>query len=298
MTIQEAKEIYEKRDEVSAEEEYKLIEALEYLVSETGDPSWIKELGSFYDARRLYTQALKYYEEAAAKGVVSAYEKMGDICYYGRLGKKDHAQAFCYYSLGAEQQDPYAMMKLADMHKNGYSVRRDPLKSEAILEEAYDLVKDKDDISLPIPEICTRLARMKKADGKIEETIRLYRQAKDILQKRMSGKVVSRDLNTMEWLVTDLYTMTDPDTASLDLFDLYYLMNGPVTVTFAYDGHYHTASAFPEDDRLSVEFEGEVYSSPADFIAHAKLDGKPLASLWDEISDIRIKKKISGRFMA
>ncbi len=298
MTIGEAKEIYERRGNITPEEEYLLIEALECLVKETDDPFYTEELGRFYDERRLYEAALRYYEEAAEKGCVSAFEKAGNIYYYGRLGKKDHARAFACYSAGAEQGDPGAMMKLADMYKNGYSVRRDPLKSEKILEAAYELVRGKTDISLPVPEIATRLARMKKADGKIEETVRLYKEAKEILQARMLEKVTSRDLNTMEWLITDLHTMAPPDEHHPELFDLYDLMDKAVTVTFACGGKYYTAVSVPEDDRAEVEFEGDLYSSPADFIAHAKIEGQPLASLWDRISDITLKKKISGRFRA
>ena len=40
------------------------------------------------------------------------------------------------------------------------------------------------------------------------------------------------DMNTLKWMIEDLYTMIKVDKHSINLFDLYHLLKTPSTITF------------------------------------------------------------------
>ena len=92
MTVQEAKDIFNKygrKSVLTDDEEFVLLEAIKYLVEETGSTKWMIELGGYYYEQKKFDLALKYYELADTYGDKWAPEGLGYIWYYGRTGVKD-----------------------------------------------------------------------------------------------------------------------------------------------------------------------------------------------------------------
>ena len=287
MTIEEAKQIFERNawlDRPDVQEKGELITALETLIRETGEYEWMMELAGLYVADKQYDKAVKYYEMAFEHGCDMAAENLGTLYYYGRTGKPDYAKAMEYCTKAAEAGSINALVRMSDMYKNGYGVKRNPEEAVKMLEKACELVKDTEVIDDPLPEVFTRLARFRRAEDKIDEAIELYEQAKGFLAGRLLDNPVFADLNTMEWLVTELYDLKEPDAENLDLFDLYWLLKKPSVYALDIDETQYVARAVGMENETAVLFEGKRYDSPGDFLQHAMISGERLVQLWEQIN--------------
>ena len=123
LTIEKAQQIlddYYDLTQPTYEDDIQLINALEYLIKETNNPEYMVELGGWYYGQKQFDLAEEYYLMAAKLDYNNAYECLGYIYYYGRVGQPDYEKAFHYYKLASDQGNLVAAYKLADMYKNGY----------------------------------------------------------------------------------------------------------------------------------------------------------------------------------
>ena len=237
-------------------------EALGYLIETENEPRYMMQLGGYYYAMRKFDLALRYYEMAADLDYEEAYSCLGYVWYYGRTGVKDYKRAFECFSKCMEKGDMVATYKVADMYKNGYYVQKDMAKYKSIIEDLYAKVRLENNLDAPIPEIYTRLAKIRQDVGRIDEAVDLYMQAKFFLAQRISYNDFFGNLNIMDWLINDLYQLIDFDDTDFDLFDLYYLMKKPVKIAFRYEQKKYTVESFQEEEECTVKFQNKWYSYP------------------------------------
>ena len=64
-----------------------------------------------------------------------------------------------------------------------------------------------------------------------EFAVELYLRSKHFLAQRIGYHPFFGNLNIMKWLIEDLYKLMEPDPSDADLFDLYYYLDTPVTVS-------------------------------------------------------------------
>ena len=290
MTIKEAKEIcarLECYDETLSEDDFFLYtEALGFLIEKTRKPKYMLALGGVYYARKDFDLALKYYEMAADLGSESAIQGLGYIWYYGRTGTVDYEKAFRYFS--SLKHNIVAQYKVADMYKNGYYVEKDYDKYKRIIERLYEDVKDMENPFAPVPEIFTRIASIRTKEGKTDEAIRLYCEAKDVLAQRIEDNPFFGNLTIMKYLIKNLYELKAPDLKNIDLFDLYELLTKPVKVTFMYDGEKFVVEAVEEDGEVIISFDGKWYRTTDDFFAKASIDGLRLVVIGWGLYDFEV----------
>ena len=294
MTVEEARALYEKyKREIHWDNNHKhedeLFEVTEFLLNETHDPWYSSDLGSFYYDRRQFDLARKYYEMTYELGDHAIAVCLGYIWYYGRTGTVDYEKAFRYYSEAARLGNDEATRKLADMYKNGYFVEKNEAKYREMIEELYEAHKDDERRFIELPDICTRLAGIRKQEGNIEEAVRLLQTAKEDLPMRMRLTEFFGDINVMDWLINDLYSMIEPDYASLDIFDLFYVLKKPCTVTFRWKRKKYEIRSVIEDGEYAVTFDGHWYRSANELFRNAKLEGKPLYVRYQEIYNVEVK---------
>ena len=288
MDIREANSIrreFERADSHSEEEIFLYTEAMGYLIRETADPHAMMALGGFYYDKKHFELALKYYEMAAEYKLPAAYEGLGYIWYYGRTGKRDFEKAFHYYSLAKDAGIAEAAVKVADMYKNGYYVERNYEKYKETIEELYPKVIKARFLHEPVPEVCTRLAMIRKEEGDIDEAVRLLYQAKDFQAQRLRYNNFFGDINIMKWLIDDLYEMIEFDTNDFDLFDCMWLLSGgaSVKIGFCHNQTPVTIEAAAENGEFAIRWGEEVYPDRDTFYARAMLDGQRLMSLQDDL---------------
>ena len=286
MTIAEARRIerdFYDNPNPTEDDVFLFTEAMDYIIQATKDPQAMMSLGGYFYDERKFDLALKYYEMAAEYKIDSAYECLGYIWYYGRTGTKDYEKAFNYYKLAKDAGNIVAAYKLADMYKNGYYVEKDYDAYCKIIEELYPKIKNSTYLGDPLPEIFTRLARIRTEQGKKDEAVQLYYSAKDFLAQRISYNAFFGYLNIMMWLEDDLYKLVDFDNDNFDLYDLYYLAKSPVKVRFYFDEEEQAWEVVEEDGELVIRFNDKWYKTGEDFFAKACIDDLPLTHIYDAL---------------
>ncbi len=294
MTVEEARKLYEKyKKELAWNNDHTNEEALTeitgFLLRKTGDPWYSMDLGGYYYGCEKYDLAQKYYELAYEQGDCSAALCLGYIWYYGRTGMVDYEKAFRYFNEAAEQGEDEAKRKIADMYKNGYYVPKDYERSCEIIESLYEAHKNDLYAFEQLPDLCTRLAEIRRKQGRIQEAVHLYLQAKKILPQRMKYTEFFGDVNVMDWLICHLYEISDPDYADLDLFDLLYVLKKPGRAVFHWNGNPYEMISVMEEGEYAVQFLGHWYRSMNDLFRKARLNGKPLYVCSDEIYDVEVR---------
>lgn len=288
MTAKEAREIeagFQRNTNPSEEDIFLYTEAMNYLIQEESRPEDMMQLGGWYYETRDFDLALKYYEMAAAYDIDAADECLGYIWYYGRTGERDYEKAFRHYAKSMDRGNLVSTYKVADMYKNGYFVGKDYEKYKEIIEELYPKVRDARFLGEPLPEVFTRLARIRKEEGRLEDAADLYLKAKDFLAQRISYNPFFGNLNIMKWLIDDLYEIIEFDPECFDFYDLYYILNRPAKVSFIYQGKKHALESLFEDGACVVHFEDKWFRSRDEFFRKAVLDGQKLTTIYDALYD-------------
>lgn len=291
MTVEEAKKLVEEFSEnkrITDEDEFTFIEAMNFLIEELHDPADMMWLGGYYYEKKLFDLALKYYEMAATYDYDPAYECLGYIWYYGRTGEKNYEKAFKYFSKMMDKGNLVATYKVADMYKNGYFVEKNQKKYEEMIEELYPKVKKCNNVFDPVPEVYTRLARIRADQGNKREAVNLYFYAKDFLAQRIRFNAFFGNLNIMKWLIDDLYELVDFDPSFFDFYDCYYLLKTPHKITFTYNGEKQELISEQDGNECAVCFNGKWYHGRDEFYKEACIGDDKLTSIYRKFKDFKI----------
>jgi len=286
MTVKEARDIkknFYDLENPTEEDIFLYTEAMDYLITTEKKPEDMMSLGGWYYGRKQFGLARKYYEMASVYDIDAADECLGYIWYYGRTGERDFEKAFKYYSRSMNRGNLTSTYKVADMYKNGYFVEKDEDKYKKIIEDLYPKVKKARYVDDPLPEVFTRLARIRKEEGNLEEAATLYLQAKDFLAQRLHYNPFWGSLNIMKWLIDDLYTIIEFDPEDFDFYDLYYVLNRPAKVTFYYDEKLCTLASILEDNAYVVHFNDKWFHDRDEFFQKAMLGDKKLTTIYRDL---------------
>lgn len=292
MTVEEARKIAEAFDEnhnPSEEDVFMFTEAMNFLIEENHNPRDMMHLGGYYYEIRHFDLALKYYEMAATYDYDPAYECLGYIWYYGRTGERNYEKAFGYFSRLMEKGDPVSTYKIADMYRNGYFVDKDQAKYEQMIETLYPKVKDMNNVFDPVPEVFTRLARIRTSQGRPEDAVNLYLYAKDFLAQRIRYNAFFGNLNIMKWLIDDLYELIEFDEDFFDFFDLYYLLKSPHRISFMYEDGEHKLESLVEGDECVVCFDGKWFHSRDDFFKSGCIGNTKLTAVYNDLYGFEVE---------
>lgn len=286
MTSKEARQIVRDFDDskvLTDEDEFMFTEAMNFLIEEEHKPQDMMYLGGWYYEQRRFELALKYYEMAAAFDHDPAYECLGYIWFYGRTGERDYKKAFEYFSKLMEKGNLVSSYKAADMYKNGCYVEKDHDKYVEIIELLYPKAQKLQYVEEPLPEIFTRLARIRIEQGRKADAIELYLKAKDWLSWRIKYNAFFGNLNIMKWMVEDLYTLIEFDPDVFGLFDFYYLLKTPHKVTFEYEDKEYCVESVQEENNCSIHFGDKWYVDLDAFFQNAAINNVKLTAIWDEL---------------
>ena len=291
LTIEKAQQIlddYYDLTQPTYEDDIQLINALEYLIKETNNPEYMVELGGWYYGQKQFDLAEEYYLMAAKLDYNNAYECLGYIYYYGRVGQPDYEKAFHYYKLASDQGNLVAAYKLADMYKNGYYVQKDYPKYVQIIKDLYPKIQGATNTFDPVPEIYSRLAKIYVEEGNEDQAIQLLLIAKEFQSQRLIYSQFFGDLTIMKCIVNDLYSLIQFDPDYMDLFDLYYALQKPCKVAIEILGEDHIIEAKYEDGLFFICMDDKNYEDVDQFFLKAKINGEPLSTQYVNVNYIEI----------
>ena len=291
LTIEKAQQIlddYYDLTQPTYEDDIQLINALEYLIKETNNPEYMVELGGWYYGQKQFDLAEKYYLMAAKLDYNNAYECLGYIYYYGRVGQPDYEKAFHYYKLASDQGNLVAAYKLADMYKNGYYVQKDYPKYVQIIKDLYPKIQGATNTFDPVPEIYSRLAKIYVEEGNEDQAIQLLLIAKEFQSQRLIYSQFFGDLTIMKYIVNDLYSLIQFDPDYMDLFDLYYALQKPCKVAIEILGEDHIIEAKYEDGLFFICMDDKNYEDVDQFFLKAKINGEPISTQYVNVNYIEI----------
>ena len=291
LTIEKAQQIlddYYDLTQPTYEDDIQLINALEYLIKETNNPEYMVELGGWYYGQKQFDLAEEYYLMAAKLDYNNAYECLGYIYYYGRVGQPDYEKAFHYYKLASDQGNLVAAYKLADMYKNGYYVQKDYPKYVQIIKDLYPKIQGATNTFDPVPEIYSRLAKIYVEEGNEDQAIQLLLIAKEFQYQRLIYSQFFGDLTIMKYIVNDLYSLIQFDPDYMDLFDLYYALQKPCKVAIEILGEDHIIEAKYEDGLFFICMDDKNYEDVDQFFLKAKINGEPLSTQYVNVNYIEI----------
>lgn len=291
LTIEKAQQIlddYYDLTQPTYEDDIQLINALEYLIKETNNPEYMVELGGWYYGQKQFDLAEEYYLMAAKLDYNNAYECLGYIYYYGRVGQPDYEKAFHYYKLASDQGNLVAAYKLADMYKNGYYVQKDYPKYVQMIKDLYPKIQGATNTFDPVPEIYSRLAKIYVEEGNEEQAIQLLLIAKEFQSQRLIYSHFFGDLTIMKYIVNDLYSLIQFDPDYMDLFDLYYALQKPCKVAIEILGEDHIIEAKYEDGLFFICMDDKNYEDVDQFFLKAKINGEPISTQYVNVNYIEI----------
>lgn len=291
LTIEKAQQIlddYYDLTQPTYEDDIQLINALEYLIKETNNPEYMVELGGWYYGQKQFDLAEEYYLMAAKLDYNNAYECLGYIYYYGRVGQPDYEKAFHYYKLASDQGNLVAAYKLADMYKNGYYVQKDYPKYVQMIKDLYPKIQGATNTFDPIPEIYSRLAKIYVEEGNEDQAIQLLLIAKEFQSQRLIYSHFFGDLTIMKYIVNDLYSLIQFDPDYMDLFDLYYALQKPCKVAIEILGEDHIIEAKYEDGLFFICMDDKNYEDVDQFFLKAKINGEPISTQYVNVNYIEI----------
>ena len=289
MTIEEAEDmIIDAYENYSHPDGHMLIEAVRFLAEETRDPMHITHLGALYRETGRSDLALKCFEEAATRGYADAYACLGQMWSSGEAGAEDQAKALEYYTKAAAGGDTGAECRLADMYRYGWHAEKDHDRYCKMIEAVYERVKDSSWMDEPLTDVLSRMAEIRRDQGRTGEAIGLLHEARLIQSAILKYAPVAEELQTMEKLTESLYEMTGCDLNDLGLFDVFHLFRKPCRVRFEYEGRSFEAEAVPEGGAITVIFDGRCYRSAGEFLEKAHIGGDRLAAIANDIYGMEV----------
>jgi len=281
MNREEAKQIirdYHRNHRPTEEDFFMTTEALRFLIEEDHDPDDMLHLGGMYYETKAFDLAEKYYLMAAETDPESegAHGCLGYIYYYGRTGEPDYEKALYHFRKSADLGNLQSAYKVADMYKNGYGTIQDYDRYVQIIEELWPQVSKAYYLNEPFPEVATRLAGIRRKQGKSEEAISLYLRAKSFLAQRLQHDAFFGNFSIMKWLIRDLRALLPFDPYDFDFYDLCEALRSPCRVTFYHKNKSYEVSSTGGEAPV-ITFQDLEFDGIDNFMQHAKINGRKIS---------------------
>jgi TPR repeat protein len=103
------------------------------------DPALLFQLGRAYHADKNYSEALRFYRQAADLGGAAAMNNLGQLYQYGLGVTKDYSEAERFYRKAADLGNSFGMNNLALMYQNGWGVAKDQSEAVRLFRKSADL---------------------------------------------------------------------------------------------------------------------------------------------------------------
>ena len=284
MNVTEAKEkirqYYIHYLDMNEEDKFVLDELCRYVYEQTGDINYLLE-GFDFNGDPKYLEKICLY--AVECGDEHTAYLLGKLYESGRLGKPDYAKAYEYY-LRASKTKPIgdgtfdnsyrsvhndAKIKLARMYKYGIFVKKDMSMYKRLINEAYEDIREQDWKSIRYETLFAK-AKLELEEGNIEEGIEILYLAREEYWRLLEYMQLRSDYELLDEMNSCLYRYQEIDYTEAEPEDITELLKESITISFKYNDSLYKIRSYEEDGDIVIEFEGNLYRDPIDFIMKAK----------------------------
>lgn len=288
MTELQAKKIVkEYYSDESKGDGFMLVEALEFLIEKSKEPKYMHELAWYYATIKRIDLEEKYLMMAAEYDYGLSIMELGYIYYYGQNGVVDYKKAYQSFKkaskLCSEPDKFWCMYKLADFYHNGYYVKKNEEKYRKMIENLHKKMGWPKYLSDPYPEVAYRLANIRIEDKDKSDAIYLLESAKCFMQQRLKYEPFWGHIELMGMIVNRLYGIRDFDYDDVTLYDLFYLIDKHKSISFKHQGEKYSIEVDKSQGELVIKFGDTWYKSKQDFFEKARIEEKPLTSLYEDL---------------
>lgn len=308
------------KDDSPEEDEPAFEEASHYLIEEYGDMEAALDLGGYYYGKKMYDLAYKYYSMAADANIPYAWVDSGYIWYYGRIGERDYKKAYeCFDKAvkiltglstedeafydnkrkvkldSCEAYDAYinAVYKIADMYHSGHYVEKDFNRYAWMINHLIKLISGSKLWIVPdyhLPELELRQAEiLLKTKNDKKSALDLLQDARERMAMRLFYDPFFGNFSIMKSIVSDIYQLQEFTMDYMDLYDLYYVLEKPCTVTFK-DKKNHVIKAEKEGQGIAVSLDGKWYHTVDDMMRKGIIDDEDIPHANTECFDFAIEE--------
>ena len=283
-----------KLDDPTEEEQFRFVEAMEYLIQTAYDPAdriaFSYNLAMYYRDIKDFRLEKKYLEVAAESDESFLKEELGFLWYYGLGGEQNYEKAFQCFNACDSRKSQYM---LADMYRFGQYVRKDRTTSRKIIEKLFDGIEPEANdprftLSTLFPEVALRYVQMNLEENKIMKydfDRLLY--ARVILSIRQQRRPFWGNIRTMRDILETTSKMKEYDGDFIDIYDLLIFKSADAEISFFYKRKY-TLNIVEHEGEIIYQFNQKWFHGAEDFLEKARLDHRRITTLYDEITEIKI----------
>lgn len=290
----DAMDAYYASEDPTEEEQFRFVEAMQYLIDTAYDPvdtmAFSYNLAAYYHSIRNFHLEEKYLKIGAALGCSSAKEGLGILYYYGLCGHQDYQIAYTYFN---ESQSRESKMYLADMYHYGQFVKQNLNRCRSILQDLQvQLERERD---MPhfkrhglYPEVVLRLAQLNIEEGSVTAfDLDCLIEAREMLTYRQRKSPLWENIKTMHHILDTILLISGQAHCFYDLYDLLTYQDQGTQISFEYNHRTYVITLFLKDNELIYEFEGTWYHGPEDFLERARVQDKKITNVIDLIKNIK-----------
>lgn len=287
MTVSEAKEkiadYCANPLRMNEEDHYILNELCKFVYEETGDATYLIVTSGNGIADPGYLE--KVYLLSIESGQGYNCYLLANLYASGRLGSFDYEKAYEYYLRAAKTKKQgngktfddsvtdyhnLAKLELAEMYKNGLYVKKDRDRYKEIVNEVYEEIKDLEWHDIRYEELFAK-AELELEEENTDEGLRILYLARDEYFFLLEYMQQRRDYELLDEMNTCLYRYQEIDYTEISPKDITELLKKPLTISFLNDDIFYKISSYKDGEDMVIEFEGNLYRDPIDFIMKARV---------------------------
>lgn len=261
-------------------------ESVEILTELTSDISYGEALLGAYFDYDYYTKIKYLFDKLSYNPLVAL--AMGQVEYYGKIGKPNYKLAYKYFLHSAKIGCTEAYYYLGQMYKYGLYVKKDIQKYIKLNQSVYDFyVKNDAEYCMAyINEVIIELAKIEKQKRNLDKSIEYCLQAiKNAVSNSIHDSGIS---NTLGEAIKLLYELTEFDESDMNLFDLFYLFEKPCTVRISVFGEQIIAQSSALNGSTMIECGDKYFRNTQEFLNEYTIHGKRFVELYGNINDMEI----------
>jgi hypothetical protein len=182
------------------------------------------------------------------------------------------------------------------MYHYGYYVGKDEARYKGIIERLFLEMSHPEDLRTVVdmeficePSLDVRVAEIRLEQGRHAEAVKLLRRARAIFAEYLrSNPSWWGNIEEIENVVMRLHENSIDWEDGIDLYELFWLAREGLSMSFCYQKCRFKVECLEDEGGIAIRFNNRWYRDTRDFFEKAKIGGRPLTALYNDLNRYRI----------